>query len=227
MAPLRALCAVVLSLQDMMAYISPRFWAVGHYLCFCCGAEFLSATVTQVAHSSGTCCTLSQLPVPQQPKGKRSACSYTPAPDVIVQQTFLFTNYRKRASGHLIWRSRRRDVVRLLRSPFSSGLRVWAGGQTSSHFQSKDGLRDVFFLCATTHHVVKGSISVLLPHTNLSDLSVFLAQDLLAMLQRRIHSNKHSNKHQHFLEGFELKPNWSIESPLITECFFLSSVGSK
>lgn len=147
---------VVLSLQDMMAYISPRFWAVGHYLCFCCGAEFLSATVTQVAHSSGTCCTLSQLPVPQQPKGKRSACSYTPAPDVIVQQTFLFTNYRKRASGHLIWRSRRRDVARLLRSPFSSGLRVWAGGQTSSHFQSKDGLRDVFFLCATTHPCSEG-----------------------------------------------------------------------
>lgn len=192
---------VVLSLQDMMAYISPRFWAVGHYLCFCCGAEFLSATVTQVAHSSGTCCTLSQLPVPQQPKGKRSACSYTPAPDVIVQQTFLFTNYRKRASGHLIWRSRRTDVVRLLRSPFSSGLRVWAGGQTSSHFQSKDGLRDVFFLCATTHHVVKGSISVLLSHTNLSDLSVFLAQYLLAMLQRRIHSNKHSNNINISLKG--------------------------
>lgn len=39
-------------------------------------------------------------------------------------------------------------------SPFSSGLResvrVWAGGQTSSHFQGKDGLRDVFFLFATT-----------------------------------------------------------------------------
>lgn len=100
--PLLYVQPVGLSLREMMAYISSRFRAVGDYLC---------SFSLFVAHSSGICRALSQLPVPQQPKGKKSTCYYTPAPDVIAQKTFLFINDRKRGSGHFIWPSRRRQVM--------------------------------------------------------------------------------------------------------------------
>lgn len=93
------------------------------------------------AHTPGVC-----RPLPRPP----CAGYYPPAPEAVLQKTFLFVNPRE-----LCFRILNEAGV-FPRSPVSPGLRVsarvWAAAQTSSHFQSRAALRAVFFLRAPAHH---------------------------------------------------------------------------
>lgn len=109
---------VVLSLQDMMAYISSHFPAVGDHLCFCLCSR-LTFPLTPVF-----ICGISLL--------QKS--------EIVVQSICLL-------------QSQELHILQVFTVLWHVSLNL-SPRRTSSHFQSNDGLWDVFLLNTTAHHAV-------------------------------------------------------------------------